>query len=160
MKRRGAADPVTPELRAYVARRDGSCVVARLVDRGEVARASILGECEGRDTFAHVRDSRGGRLGKRPPSTPRRVALVCERHALPPDNVVDRADVRPAVDRYLESKEGPDVDGSRPWETVRRIRATGEPASVAAEPGRLARVDPGTIPVSGRRSEEGRRGRG
>lgn len=119
MKRRAKPDPVSPELAAYVFLRDGGCVVATLVLRGEI---SVEKPCRGRLTAAHVRDRAGGRTGKRPPSTKRRLAAVCEGHHTD-DPVVDRADVRPVVDRYLEEIEGADVDDSRPWEVIRRVRA-------------------------------------
>lgn len=119
MKRKAKADPVPPELAIYVFRRDGGCVVATLVLRGSIA---VEKPCRGRLTAAHVRDRAGGRTGKRPPSTARRLASVCEGHHLD-DPVVDRADVRPVVDAYLEELEGADVDRSRPWEVIRRVRA-------------------------------------
>lgn len=164
MKRKGRApdDRVTPELARYLFAREGGCLVAILMIRGEIADQ---GPCAGRDgrlwpistaleahlwpavlTVAHVRDSRGGRGGKRPPSTPRRTAAVCAGHALPPRNVADRADVRPAIDRYLEAREGRDVDDSRPWEAIRRVRASGDAA-------RLAPVEP-EIPAPARHSDE------
>lgn len=118
VKRRGARDPVTPDLRSAILARDGGCVVSLL-------RIPNVGPCGGRLTIAHVRDAAGGRMGKRPPSTRRRLAAVCAVHALPPENIVDRREVRAEVDRYLEGLEGAEPDGSRPWEAVRRVRARG-----------------------------------
>lgn len=140
--RRAREDRVSPELALYVVRRDRGCVVQRL--------ASVLpvrvGPCRDRSgnvlstwealfvslvdwerilTIAHVRDRRGGRTGKRPASTPRRLAAVCAGHHLL-DPTVDQADVRPIVDAYLEEQEGPDVDDSRPWEVVRRVRSAAD----------------------------------
>lgn len=149
MKRRGAKDPVTPELRAYVLNRDAACVVGLLVYRHELDFGEV-GGCrtrEGRSagilisvvpalfddllTVAHVRDARGGRMGRRPPSIPRRLAAVCYGHHLL-DPVVDRSEVRPVVDAYLERLEGPDVPGAgRPWESIARVR--GPLSSVPSE---------------------------
>lgn len=149
MRRGGALDPVSPELRDYVFRRDPECVVAILIRRRILPR-DTFGRCDGPDTAAHVRDSRGGRTGKRPPSTPRRLVRACRAHHVDYPTV-DLADVRPLVDAYLEEKEGPDVDDSRPWETIRRVRASGEASRV---PSTLTGVGPGTIPASGRRSDQ------
>lgn len=134
MKRRARAkdDRVDPELAIYVFRRDGGCVVATLVLRGEIR---VDEPCVGRLTAAHIRDRNGGRTGKRPPSTPRRLAAVCEGHALPPANIVDRKDVRLAVDSYLEEKEGAEIDRSRPWETIRRVRAAALPSQPSERSG-------------------------
>jgi len=138
VKRLGAKDPVTPELRAYVLTRDAACVVALLVMRHELTFADVGGcrDRKGRElgllisvgpslfgellTVAHVRDRMGGRLGLRPASTARRLAAVCHGHHLL-DPVVDRRDVRPVVDAYLEGLEGPGPS-SRPWERIARVR--------------------------------------
>jgi hypothetical protein len=120
--RNSRSDPVTPAVAAYVMARDRSCRVGFLAATGRIPE---FGACSDFLTFAHVRDSRGGRLGKRPPSTPRRLAVVCTAHHTE-DPIVDQADVRPVIDRYLELLEGDDVDHSRPWEKVRRIRASGK----------------------------------
>lgn len=112
MKRRGAEDPVTPELRAYVLWRDQGCVIGRLVYSHDLA-FELAGPCRarsGRDlgilmrvdpslfdellTIAHVRDRLGGRMGKRPPF----------------------------LDAHLEAVEGPDRDPRRPWEAIARVR--------------------------------------
>jgi hypothetical protein len=133
-------DPVTPELAKYVLKRDGWCVVAILVESGAIAE---VGPCRDRWghlrergsvsrwpfatnvlTIAHVRDRAGGRMAKRPPSIARRLVAVCAGHHLA-DPIIDRPDVRDAVDDYLASIEGPDLDDSRPWERVRRVRARG-----------------------------------
>jgi hypothetical protein len=139
VKRAGARDPVTPELREYVLYRDAACVIGLLAWRHEL-EAIAVGPCRSRDgrilgilisvvpalfddllTVAHVRDPKGGRMGKRPPSTARRLAAVCYgHHLLHP--VVDRADVRPVVDAYLERMEGPELETDRPWERVVRVR--------------------------------------
>lgn len=138
---RALDDRVSPELREYVFRRDDGCVVALFATRGDIRS---IDNCRARDgsdlggwavrvlvadrdrvlTIAHVRDRAGGRIGHRPPSTPRRTAAVCAGHHLL-DPVIDRADVREVADAYLEKLEGPDVDTSRPWETIRRVRARG-----------------------------------
>jgi hypothetical protein len=140
---RGApkVDPVSPALRQYVFRRDQRCIIATLVRRhiiadrgpcrdrfGHLARA----EDPAAGTAAHVRDSAGGRTGRRPRSIPRRLVWCCWGHHVL-DSVVDRADVRPLVDAYLEEKEGPDLDEDRPWEVVRRVRARGV-SSATSEP--------------------------
>ena len=139
MRRRGAQDPVTPELARYVLWRDRGCVIARLVASGALDFERV-GGCRGSGgeslgilvsivpeladtvlTIAHVRDRKGGRLGKRPPSVPRHLAAVCYGHHLA-DPMVDRRDVRPVVDDYLEAVEGPDRDPRRPWEAIARVR--------------------------------------
>lgn len=148
MRRHGAEDPVTPEVRAYVFERDDGCVVARLVYARELP-LEITGPCMSkwgrtlgllvrvapglRDdllTIAHVRDrGMGGRLGKRPPSIPRRLAAVCHGHHTT-HGTIDLPDVRDVVDLYLEAKEGPEPAPSRPWERIPRIRrAVDSPAS-------------------------------
>lgn len=125
MRRRAKADPVSGELAIYVFQRDGGCVVGALARLGKI---SVEEPCSGRLTAAHVRDRNGGRMAKRPPSTRRRLASVCAGHALPPANIVDRKDVRPVVDAYLENLEGAEIDRSRPWETIRRVRAAALPS--------------------------------
>jgi hypothetical protein len=120
--RKSRSDRVSPAVVSYVLARDRTCRVGMFMALGQIPD---FGPCSGFVTLAHVRDSRGGRLGKRPPSTPRRLAVVCTAHHTE-DPIVDRADVRPVIDRYLELLEGDDVDHSRPWEKVRRIRASGK----------------------------------
>ena len=132
-------DAVSPELRAYVLRRDGGCVL-RPEKVAVVSRLGPLGPCRGRITAAHVRDrGKGGRTSKRPPSTARHLVGACERHHLD-DPVVDRPEVRDVLDAYLEDLEGPDQDdGNRPWEAIPRVRsaramlpnASGVPAPLA-----------------------------
>lgn len=116
MRRKAREDPVTPDVARYVITRDGGCVLANLVVPGRV-----LGPCRGRITVAHVRDRLGGRTGKRPPSIPRRLVGCCEGHHLD-DPLVDRPEVREELEKYLEAKEGPEPDDSRPWEIVARVR--------------------------------------
>lgn len=141
MKRRGRApdDQVTPELRDYVLARDRRCVIALLDQTGRLSRdPGVCRDRFGRKyvgfdsdlTIAHVRDRAGGRAGKRPPSTARRLIAVCAGHHLL-DSIVDRADVRPVIEEYLDELEGPDLDESRPAETVRRIRARGVRSSTS-----------------------------
>lgn len=135
MKRKSHADPVPPELARYVLERDHGCVLAILALRGRIVLATSCRDRYGTPvdgrfvssferilTIAHVRDRAGGRLGKRPPSTPRRLAAICYGHHLS-EALVDSAVVRPAVDAYLEEREGPDIDYSRPWERIRRVGA-------------------------------------
>jgi len=140
-------DPVSSTTRAYVLRRDRRCVVGILALAGEIADP---GPCTGRFgrpiialivdeddlTIAHVRDRAGGRVGKRPPSTMRRLATVCWGHHIA-DPVVDRRAVREAVDAYLEALEGPDIDDDRPWEAIRRVRARGVDSSTSEPEGGL-----------------------
>lgn len=136
MRRRRQTDPVPPALHRYVLEREAGCIVAILAARGEIPEQSTcrdraglpvdgrfvrLSQLERVLTAAHVRDRHGGRTGKRPPSTVRRLVATCWGHHLG-DPVVDRAEVRPIVDRYLEEREGPDLDASRPWEIIRRVR--------------------------------------
>jgi hypothetical protein len=133
MRRRGASDPVTPEVRAYVFRRDRACVVGLLALAGRIPdpgpcrdqwghRLDVL-RPDVRDlTAAHVRDrGRGGRTGARPPSTPRHLVAACYGHHLAVP-VVDRSDVRDVLDDYLEEREGPEPEDARSWETVARVR--------------------------------------
>lgn len=152
-------DPVSPELRAYVIRRDGGCVVGRLLsvvalvirpaqrpcrnDLGEV----IVWNDQRYLTAAHVRDrGKGGRSAKRPPSTPRHLVAACYGHHLA-SPVVDLADVRDVLDAYLEEREGPDQDdGNRPHEAIARVRsARSRDAGIVAPAGsdrQEGRVDP------------------
>lgn len=133
-KPRPKEDRVEPETAIYVFLRDGGCVVGALAILGKI---SVEDPCAGRLTLAHVRDRNGGRTGKRPPSTRRRLASVCAGHALPPKNIVDRKDVRPAVDAYLENLEGAEIDDSRPWETIRRVRSAALPSQPSERSGGL-----------------------
>lgn len=64
-------DPVTPELRQHVLRRDGGCVAPRL--------DPDAGRCYGRLTLDHIRDQ--PMMGKRAPSDPAHLATVCEAHS-------------------------------------------------------------------------------
>lgn len=64
------ADPVTPETRIAVLRRDGSCVAPLL-------GASAL-DCWGRSTLEHVKDEL--RMSKRAPSDLRHLVALCEGH--------------------------------------------------------------------------------
>lgn len=66
VKVRVAKDPVTPELYAYLERRDGRCVMATL-------RADHV--CEGPSEVDHVRASGG--LGLRSPSTAANCVRLC-----------------------------------------------------------------------------------
>lgn len=137
-KPRAPDDRVSPELRRYVFGRDGACVVYKLA---KVAAIPSPGPCrshrgkvvlpteESEWTLAHVRDRKGGRMGKRPPSTPRRLATVCAGHHLL-DPVIDRGDVRDAADSYLEALEGPELEEVRWWEVVQRVRGPGRGADL------------------------------
>lgn len=119
MTRRGEDETVSPALADYIFERDRVCVIGVL---GRIGAIPHQGPCRGRLTIAHVRDRRGGRMGKRPKSIPRRLAAVCEgHHTLDP--IVDRKEIRPVVDEYLERIEGPERDAGRPWERIRRVRA-------------------------------------
>lgn len=73
-------------------------------------------------------------MRKRPPSTARRLVWCCAGHHLL-DPVVDKADVRPLVDAYLEELEGPDLDDDRPWEVIRRVRARSVSSASSEEGG-------------------------
>jgi hypothetical protein len=149
IRRRGADDPVTPELRAYILGRDRGCLIGILLWNGELELADV-GPCRSDDgrtlglliavapelrggllTIAHVRDRKGGRMGKRPPSIPRRLVAVCHGHHLL-DAIVDRRHVRPIVDAYLETAEGPELVTGRPWERIVRVR--GAVDSTVSEP--------------------------
>lgn len=138
-------DPVRPEDARAVLRRDGGCVVGFLYATGKIARA--VGPCSIVLTVAHVRDrGKGGRMAKRPPSVRRHLAATCSRHHLD-DPIVDRPEVRDAVDAYLEEKEGPDQDdGNRPHEAIARVRsARSRDAGILASAGsdrQEERVDP------------------
>lgn len=143
-------DPVSPELRAYVFRREGyRCVVSLLVERGRIPdqgpcrdrfgkKPLTLAEWVGSLTFAHVRDRAGGRAGKRPPSKARRAVAACYGHHLAKP-VVDSREVREAIEEYLEELEGPDVDEDRPNEVIRRVRARGVQSTPERKEGRRCR---------------------
>lgn len=122
MKRHGQPDPVTPELHAYVLRRDGGCMVAAMAGSHRMTLPDP-GPCGGPLTAAHVRDrGKGGRTGKRPPSVPRHLVAACRVHHI--DHPwVDRADYRDALDALLEAVEGPSLADDRPWEAIPRVRS-------------------------------------
>lgn len=139
-------DPVRPEDAEYVFRRDGGCLVAKLADSGSIPPQQPCRDRWGRrlstpsipvswtHTIAHVRDrGRGGRMGRRPPSTRRHLATVCWGHHLI-DPVIDHGDVRDAVDAHLARLEGPDLDDRRPWERIVRVRR-GSVSSDASDEG-------------------------
>jgi hypothetical protein len=65
-------DPVTPELRLLVLRRDGICVTRRIDPNAD--------DCAGRLTLDHVKDQ--PRMGVRAPSDPAHLAVVCMHHHL------------------------------------------------------------------------------
>ncbi len=66
-------DPVTPQLRIAVLTRDGGCLAPRL--------DPDAGPCLGRLTLEHVKDQL--RLGRRAPSDPAHLAVLCEGHTEP-----------------------------------------------------------------------------
>lgn len=117
---RAKPDPVTASVRWAVIQRDGSCVLALLIsghvcrDRwGEQHPATALS----RLTIEHVKTDLG--MGVRAESNLRHLVALCG-HA---NIAVPSKDERAAMRAYLERLEGPDVDRSRPWERIRRVRA-------------------------------------
>lgn len=64
-------DPVTPEVRAAVLKRDGGCV-APILDQ------QASGTCWGRLTLDHVKDH--PRMGRRAPSDEAHLVTLCEGH--------------------------------------------------------------------------------
>jgi hypothetical protein len=148
---RGQADPVRPEVRGHVLEREQyRCVVALLAEQGRLEAPSRCRDTFGmfiqswprgasalrtQLTIAHVRDrGKGGRLSKRPPSTPRHLVAACFGHHLTNEPYVDRPEVRDVLDEYLEEKEGPEPPDPRWWEVVQRVRGPGRGADL---------IDPG-----------------
>jgi hypothetical protein len=72
LRRHPKADPVTAELRLLVLTRDKGCVA--------VAFGEDPASCQGRLTLDHVKDQ--PRMGKRAPSDPAHLVVVCEQHHL------------------------------------------------------------------------------
>ncbi len=77
-------DPVTPELRIAILRRDSGCIAA---DNHHLVRRLFAlhphpaeDACRGRLTLQHVKDQ--PRTGKRAPSDPEHLVVVCEHHHL------------------------------------------------------------------------------
>lgn len=64
-------DPVTPQLRHEILKRDGGCI-APMLDLTQ------LGTCSGRLTLDHVKDQ--ARMGKRAPSDANHLVTLCEWH--------------------------------------------------------------------------------
>lgn len=90
-KRRGHADPVTPELADYLWQRDGSCAM-RLLDATHV--------CNGPSEIDHILNS--GK-GKRGPSTRRNTVRLCSlAHRLKTEHA---RTYRPLLTAYLERVE-------------------------------------------------------
>jgi hypothetical protein len=67
-------DPVTPELREAVLRRDRGCVASRVCD------CITSKNCAGRLTLDHVKDQ--PRMGKRAPSDLEHLVTLCWTHHL------------------------------------------------------------------------------
>lgn len=61
-------DRVTPDLAAFVLKRDGPCLAAKLGEPG----------CWGRTTFEHVKSQ--SRMGDRAESDPQHLVALCEGH--------------------------------------------------------------------------------
>ena len=75
-------DPVTPEVREAVLRRDGGCVAPELwpcIEHGADC-GSPPDPCDGRLTLDHVKDE--PRMGKRAPSDPAHLVTLCWHHHL------------------------------------------------------------------------------
>lgn len=64
-------DPVTPETRAAVLKRDGGCVAKKLIPQESV-------KCWGRLTLDHVKDN--PTMSKRAPSDLAHLATLCQGH--------------------------------------------------------------------------------
>jgi hypothetical protein len=67
-KRRGHADPVTPDLHDYIIARDHGCIGARL---------DMEGPCDGPIQIDHILN---GGIGKRGPSIPLNLVSLCRDH--------------------------------------------------------------------------------
>jgi hypothetical protein len=70
-KPRPDSDKVTPEMHAYIIKRDGGCIAPRVDDDA--------GPCSGRVTLDHVKTDR--RMGKRADSIALCLVSVCEGHS-------------------------------------------------------------------------------
>lgn len=115
-------DPVTPELRENVFRRDAAktgwsgigplCVAPFLDDQIDRAVqkvhpspcgvARVAGPCGGRTTLDHIQDGYG-RMGKRAPSDAAHLVSLCENHHLWTGWATAH---RPELRAYLASVEG------------------------------------------------------
>lgn len=67
-------DKVTPEVAAFVFARDGGCMATRL--------GGSRHDCFGTEGLEHVQ-SDGGRMGRRAPSDPGHLVVLCEGHREP-----------------------------------------------------------------------------
>jgi hypothetical protein len=74
IRSRAHRDPVTPQLREAVLRRDGGCVASR------ACSCIASGNCSGRLTLDHVKDQ--PMMGKRAPSDRRHLVTLCWHHHL------------------------------------------------------------------------------
>jgi hypothetical protein len=92
-KRRGHADPVTPELHDYIIARDHGCIGARL---------DMEGPCDGPLQIDHILN---GGIGKRGPSIPLNLVALCQKHHMAK---TDHARAwRPLLVEYVCSVEPP-----------------------------------------------------
>lgn len=106
-KRRGHADPVTPEVRAAVLARDGGCVASLLDPLGHVCRDAFgwphhPARVEAM-TLDHVQEGYG-RMGQRAPSDTGHLVALCWNAHLGGWATANR----PALRAYIASKEATD----------------------------------------------------
>lgn len=96
LKRRAKKDPVTPQLRLDVLKRDGGCM-APVLDQSQ----SLM--CSGPLTLDHVKDQ--PRMGKRAPSDERHLVTLCRYHHIDSGWATGH---RPLLRQYLaEVADGP-----------------------------------------------------
>ena len=91
-KRRGHRDPVTPATYRYVVHRDRGCVGPRVL---------VTGACAGPIEMDHVDN---GGVGKRGPSTPSNLVLLCQAHHM--EKTANARLWRPVLRDYIERMEG------------------------------------------------------
>jgi hypothetical protein len=96
LRRKRRSDPVTPEMRELVLKRDGGCVAPRLQPWSQ------SGKCWGALSLDHVKDH--ARMGKRAPSDPGHLVTICMGHHVWTDWATSH---RPLLREYLRAyREG------------------------------------------------------
>ena len=101
MKRRTHRDPVTPDMRAFIAHRDGSCVMSQL-DPTHICRDTWGNEISPYAEFELDHVDNGG-VGRRGPSVPSNLVRLCPwGHA---EKTNDARKWRAPLRRYLSEVE-------------------------------------------------------